>query len=87
MGTKNNPGKYDCYTKADPDEPLFTLRAKDPYAPLLVRLWAGLAEDNGEDTDKVEEARECARQMFRWNQLKYDAEEVYESMLGKNQAI
>lgn len=25
MGSKNNPGKYDCYEAADPDEPMFIL--------------------------------------------------------------
>lgn len=39
MATKNNPGQFDCYTKAGPDEPLFTLRAKDPAAPFLVDIW------------------------------------------------
>lgn len=39
MGTKNEPGQFDCYDKAEPDEPLFTLLARDPLAPHLVRLW------------------------------------------------
>lgn len=39
MGTKNNPGLHDCYAKAAPDEPIFTLRAKDPSAPYLVMMW------------------------------------------------
>lgn len=39
MGTKSNPGPFDCYAKAADDEPLFTLRAKDPSAPYLVLLW------------------------------------------------
>lgn len=39
MGTKNNPGDFDCHAKAAPDEPLFTLRAKDPVAPYLVIMW------------------------------------------------
>lgn len=42
MGTKNNPGKFDCYAKCGPDEPHFTLRAKDVRAPYLVRIWAAL---------------------------------------------
>lgn len=42
MATKNNPGKHDCYTKADPDEPLFTLRGKDPIAAWLVGAWVAL---------------------------------------------
>jgi hypothetical protein len=40
MSTKNNPGKYDCYAKAAPDEPMFVLLARDPVAPFLVSLWA-----------------------------------------------
>jgi len=39
MGTKLLPGDYDCYKKLAPDEPLFTLRGKDPIAPFLVELW------------------------------------------------
>ena len=42
MATKNNPGQYDCYEKAHPDEPLFVLRANDVLAPYLVRIWASL---------------------------------------------
>ena len=42
MGTKANPGSYDCYGAADDDEPLFTLRARDPLAPVLVKLWVEL---------------------------------------------
>lgn len=40
MGTKNNPGDYDCYAKLGPDEPYFLLRAKDPAAPYLTMMWA-----------------------------------------------
>jgi hypothetical protein len=40
MGTKRNPGQYDCYAKAEPDEPMFVLLARDPTAPQLVRDWA-----------------------------------------------
>jgi len=42
MGTKSNPGQYDCHTKAEPDEPLFTLLARDPTASHLVDAWAAL---------------------------------------------
>ena len=37
MGTKNNPGDYDCYEMARPDEPIFTLKANDHIAPDVVR--------------------------------------------------
>ena len=42
MGTKTNPGLYDCHASAAPDEPLFTLLARDRLAPYLVRIWAHL---------------------------------------------
>lgn len=42
MGTKNNPGKFDCYEKAEPDEPMFTLLARDPQGADFVHLWAAL---------------------------------------------
>lgn len=40
MGTKNNPGKFDCYAAAEPDEPMFVLLGRDPHAAVLVTLWA-----------------------------------------------
>lgn len=42
MATKANPGKFDCYAKADPDEPLFTLRGKDPVAEYFVAAWVAI---------------------------------------------
>lgn len=42
MGTKNDPGRFDCYKAAGPDEPMFVLLARDPTAPSLVRAWAAL---------------------------------------------
>lgn len=42
MGTKSNPGEYECYAKAGPDEPIFTLRAKDVSAPYLVEIWVAV---------------------------------------------
>lgn len=40
MGTKNNPGEFDCYTAAEPDEPMFILLARDPLAAHLVSIWS-----------------------------------------------
>lgn len=48
MATKDNPGKYDCYSKAAPDEPLFTLRGKDPSAPYFVQMWTASRMGNKE---------------------------------------
>lgn len=66
MGTKNNPGKYDCYVRAEPDEPMFVLLARDPLAPMLVRLWADLRSHLAGNPSKVSEARECAANMDSW---------------------
>lgn len=39
MGTKTDPGRFDCYEAALPDEPLFVLLARDATAPSTVRAW------------------------------------------------
>lgn len=66
MGTKLNPGKFDCYENAAPDEPMFVLLARDPMAPILVRLWADLRAHNAGNPSKVAEARTCATAMEEW---------------------
>lgn len=42
MGTKNNPGQFDCHANAGDDEPIFTLRSTDSMGAALVELWAHL---------------------------------------------
>jgi len=66
MATKNNPGKFDCYENAEPDEPMFILLARDKDAPALVDHWANKREADGEDEAKVAEARLCAENMRQW---------------------
>lgn len=66
MGTKSNPGSFDCYANAEPDEPMFVLLGRDKHAPTLVWLWSVLRELDGEEADKVHEARNCAAQMLQW---------------------
>lgn len=63
MGTRSNPGAYDCAAAAEDDEPTFTLLGRDRHAPVLVRNWAALREAAGEDQAKVQEARDCADAM------------------------
>jgi len=64
MGTKNNPGKYDCYDKAEPDEPMFVLLARDPVASTLVRIWILISR--GMNKAKFAEAEACADAMDTW---------------------
>lgn len=66
MATKNNPGNYDCYANAEPDEPMFILLGRDKHAPTLVWLWATLRELDGEDAAKVHEARQCCADMMAY---------------------
>ena len=40
MGTKRNPGRFDCYHAAEPNEELFVLLARDRLAPFLTAIWA-----------------------------------------------
>lgn len=73
MGTKNNPGKFDCYANALPDEPLFTLLARCPYFRGLVDTWATQRQFDIEagarpvtDIEMIEEARICASAGEQW---------------------
>lgn len=76
MGTKNNPGQFDCYANALPDEPMFVLLARDPNFYYHVTKWArqrGIAIDCGdrpqEDTLMVSEAMRCAGDGALWRRL------------------
>lgn len=66
MGTKNNPGAFDCYANAHPDEPMFVLLGRDKHAAGLIRLWAIFRARDGEDDAKVQEALACARAVEAW---------------------
>lgn len=65
MATKANPGKYDCYAKAEPDEPMFILLARDRHAATLVWLWAALRELDGEHEVANDARKECS-DMLAW---------------------
>jgi len=66
MGTKNNPGNFDCYANAAPDEPMFILLARDLQAPELVELWAQRRLLYGTSHEKLQEALKCADDMRAW---------------------
>jgi hypothetical protein len=75
MGTKTEPGKYDCLSRAEDDEPFFVLLARDPSAPSLIADWVrqrqhqmrvGLVPNNDDERAKIEEARQLAKAMLAW---------------------
>jgi hypothetical protein len=70
MGTKNKPGKFDCYANAEPDEPMFILLGRDPMAGALVRMWAEMRANTGENSAKVKEALDCADALDAWAESK-----------------
>jgi hypothetical protein len=79
MGSREKPGEYDA--AAEPDEPTFTLVARDPHAPEAVEIWALLrvtAIATGaypeSDLPKVVEALHCADMMRAWRCAKHGGE-------------
>lgn len=42
MSSKTEPSQFDAYSKAEADEPSFTLLGRDPIAPSLIEAWAYL---------------------------------------------
>lgn len=57
-----------CLAKADQDEMIFVLRAKDPAAPAAIRHWIAKRLELGKDapdSPKIQEAFECAAEMDR----------------------
>lgn len=69
MGTKNNPQPNDCYHKAEPDEEIFVLLARDEAAPHAIRKWVNMRIMFGLDdphSEKINEAMRCASKMEVW---------------------
>lgn len=89
MSTKTIPGPFDGMARAQPDEPVFTLRAHDPLAPILIHEWVDRkrkaireAFANEEITKakrdlefiQCREAEEIAWAMAAWRQGEHAAE-------------
>lgn len=73
MGTKNNPGVFDCYANALPDEPMFVLLARDPLFGKYVFRWGvdremqiSCGERPDSDYAMVQEAFVCSREGQKW---------------------
>lgn len=86
MGTRNNPGRFDCASRAEPDEPTFTLLGRDPAASVVVRVWHDIRRDLGRtESEVLDEAMECARAMAEWSEElgkdPYAAVDVYQKQL------
>jgi hypothetical protein len=85
VASKLHPGEFDCYAKAEPDEPLFTLLARDQDAATVVKLWAFLRKQQIElgirpesDRAQVSEAMRCATEMEIWHRAHRVRQQVAE---------
>lgn len=68
MGTKNNPSPHDCISKAEPDEPHFTLLGRDPCASMLVTMWIKMRSlMGGTEPEVLAEAMQCAESLAAWS--------------------
>jgi len=76
MGTKDNPGDFDCYGNALPDEPMFILLARDPDFYRLVMEWVNRRSADircgarpETDWQMVYEAQQCALDGEHWRRI------------------
>ena len=85
MATKTNPGRFDCYAAACENEPIFTLRASDPLAPILVELWVRMRVfsrplhkemDIKREADRRTEDLGCAADMVQWSRATWWGEKI-----------
>jgi len=84
MGSRNNPGKFDCLAAAEPDEPTFTLLGRDPCAAATVAFWCMLRDNvrnNPADASQLKEASECEDAMEQWAMKLGKADEVEKAMI------
>lgn len=90
MGTKRNPGKFDCYAKAEPDEPTFVLLGRDLVACATVEFWTllrgivkkdNLSEQNEDALATSEAMREWAKTLGKDHEVEV-ANEVMKVIIG-----
>jgi hypothetical protein len=61
-----------CLGRAFGDEPVFVLRAKDPAAAMVVRIWCQLVRSLGlHEPDKTAEAGRIADDMEAWRAARF----------------
>ncbi len=70
-----------CLNRAEDDEPLFVIRAKDKVSASAVRTWAEWALLTGiHEPEKIQEARAIAEDMENWRKVHYPDDEVTDAV-------
>lgn len=73
MPSKQNPGVFDCYKAALPDEPIFVILGRDLAGPATLERWAlertklGLTASQ-DDRDRIAAALDEAKEMQEWRE-------------------
>jgi hypothetical protein len=87
MGTKRNPGKFDCHAKADPDTELFTLVSTDELMPHLIRYWVWLKLRKGErwnEGENMAEVRQGAKHNEKLEEALACADRAAQQRIARN---
>lgn len=74
MNTKHTElnDEKSCLSRAEMDEPIFILRANDPIAPIVVRLWASISQSmEAHKKDKTTGAWLISHEMQAWYEKQY----------------
>lgn len=66
--TKNNPGPFNCYEKAEPNEPMFVLLGRDISALPTIYSWIGFRIMKGQSLSdpQIQEAITAAKDCHEW---------------------
>lgn len=73
-----------CLNRAEDDEPVFVLRAKDPLATIAVSFWVGQAEGLGLHTDRIQEAWEWVDKAEVWKENYAVKQQAADSFVKNN---
>lgn len=81
VSTKDEPGDYDAYETAKPDEPIFTVQGGDPLGPLTVMFWCWKARQlaRRQDDDKARQRmlrKAGAAEEVAWAMKEYQSGEL-----------
>lgn len=78
MSTKQNPGAFNCYKAALPDEPIFVVLGRDPAGPATLDKWCHeriiLGKNaSADDRNRLREAINQAAEMAEWRERMMEA--------------
>lgn len=88
MATKQNPGQYDCYANAEPDEPMFVLLARDLSAEFLTCIWSAVkCGDEALATKLVRDAIEAHKQAGKTFRTPHDPKIIEANQCAKSMRV